>query len=40
VLGVDCARTILALDTIGRALTAILDRDGTDASGETIGGRR
>ena len=32
--------TILSLDTIGRALTAILDRDETDASGETIGGRR
>ena len=32
--------TILSLDTIGRALTAILDRDGTDASGETIGGQR
>ena len=38
--GIVLTLTILSLDTIGRALTAILDRDETDASGETIGGRR
>ena len=38
--GIVLTLTILSLDTIGRALTAILDRDGTDVSGETIGGRR
>jgi ABC-type dipeptide/oligopeptide/nickel transport system permease subunit len=38
--GLVLTLTILAFDTIGRALTAILDRDETDASGATIGGRR
>ena len=38
--GLVLTLTILSLDTIGRALTAILDRDETDASGATIGGRR
>ena len=38
--GIVLTLTILSLDTIGRTLTAILDRDETDASGETIGGRR
>ncbi|MGY6247166.1 ABC transporter permease [Bosea thiooxidans] len=38
--GLVLTLTILAFDTIGRALTAILDRDETDASGVTIGGRR
>jgi len=38
--GLVLTLTILSLDTIGRALTAILDRDETDASGTTIGGRR
>jgi ABC-type dipeptide/oligopeptide/nickel transport system permease subunit len=38
--GIVLTLTILSLDTIGRALTAILDRDETDASGETIGSRR
>ena len=38
--GLVLTLTILSFDTIGRALTAILDRDETDASGETIGGRR
>ena len=38
--GLVLTLTILSFDTIGRALTAILDRDETDASGATIGGRR
>lgn len=38
--GLVLTLTILSFDTIGRALTAILDRDETDASGVTIGGRR
>ncbi|QEL22124.1 ABC transporter permease [Bosea sp. F3-2] len=38
--GLVLTLTILSFDTIGRALTAILDRDETDASGEIIGGRR
>lgn len=38
--GIVLTLTILSLDTIGRALTAILDRDETDASGEIVGGRR
>ncbi|RYE34839.1 MAG: ABC transporter permease [Hyphomicrobiales bacterium] len=38
--GIVLTMTILSLDTIGRALTAILDRDETDASGEIVGGRR
>jgi len=38
--GLVLTLTILSFDTIGRALTALLDRDETDASGVTIGGRR
>lgn len=38
--GLVLTLTILSFDTIGRALTAILDRDETDASGVAIGGRR
>jgi peptide/nickel transport system permease protein len=38
--GLVLTLTILSFDTIGRALTAILDRDETDASGATIEGRR
>lgn len=38
--GLVLTLTILSFDTIGRALTAILDRDETDASGATIGDRR
>lgn len=38
--GLVLTLTILSFDTIGRALTAILDRDETDASGVTMGGRR
>ena len=38
--GLVLTLTILSFDTIGRALTAILDRDEADASGATIGGRR
>ena len=38
--GLVLTLTILSFDTIGRALTAMLDRDETDASGATIGGRR
>ncbi len=38
--GLVLTLTILSFDTIGRALTAILDRDETNASGATIGGRR
>lgn len=38
--GLILTLTILSFDTIGRALTAILDRDETDASGATIGSRR
>jgi peptide/nickel transport system permease protein len=38
--GLVLTLTILSFDTIGRTLTAILDRDETDASGVTIGGRR
>jgi peptide/nickel transport system permease protein len=38
--GLVLTLTILSFDTIGRTLTAILDRDETDASGVAIGGRR
>jgi peptide/nickel transport system permease protein len=38
--GLVLTLTILSFDTIGRALTAILDRDEADASGAAIGGRR
>lgn len=38
--GLVLTLAILSFDTIGRALTAILDRDETDASGATIGDRR
>ena len=38
--GLVLTLTILSFDTIGRALTAILDRDETDASGAMIGSRR
>ncbi|KRE12782.1 peptide ABC transporter permease [Bosea sp. Root483D1] len=38
--GLVLTLTILSFDTIGRALTAILDRDETEASGVAIGGRR
>jgi ABC-type dipeptide/oligopeptide/nickel transport system permease subunit len=38
--GLVLTLTILSFDTIGWALTALLDRDETDASGVTIGGRR
>lgn len=38
--GLVLTLTILSFDTIGRTLTTILDRDETDASGATIGGRR
>lgn len=38
--GLVLTLTILSFDTIGRALTALLDHDETDASGATVGGRR
>ncbi|UZF93599.1 ABC transporter permease [Bosea sp. NBC_00550] len=38
--GLVLTLTILSFDTIGRALTSLLDRNETDASGETIGARR
>jgi ABC-type dipeptide/oligopeptide/nickel transport system permease subunit len=38
--GIVLTLTILSFDTIGRALTALIDRDETDAVHETAGGRR
>ncbi|HEV7259232.1 MAG TPA: ABC transporter permease [Bosea sp. (in: a-proteobacteria)] len=38
--GIVLTLTILSFDTIGRALTALIDRDETDAVRETAGGRR
>lgn len=38
--GIVLTLTILSFDTIGRALTALIDRDETDAVQETAGGRR
>jgi peptide/nickel transport system permease protein len=38
--GIVLTLTILSFDTIGRALTTLIDRDETDAVRETAGGRR
>lgn len=38
--GLVLTLTILSFDTIGRALTALLDRDETGATGDAIGSRR
>ncbi len=38
--GIVLTLTILSFDTIGRAMTALIDRDETDAVRETAGGRR